>query len=325
MAEPRWPLIAALAGSAAYVVVVVTGVADPAGETVPDAVLFLVGFIGAAVLSLALGLLSRRVDSVIGLLALTVAAEWGAINPFPVVVTVGCWLVGAAIRSHRELDRALRARAYEMAVTRELFVAESLRYERTRMARELHDVIAHSLSVIVIQASAGQRLPDGDRQGRELLDTIRELTGQARHDLTSLADLLDRAASQAPALTRQSLDELLERTAATGSPLACTAPGELDAIPGGVAVVVYRVLQESLTNAIKHAPGAPIDVSIAAAPSVEVAIVNQASRSGSGSRPVPGAGRGIAGLTERVAAVGGTFTSGPTSQGGWQVRAHLPL
>ncbi len=325
MAEPRWPLIAALAGSAAYVVVVVTGVADPAGETVPDAVLFLVGFIGAAVLSLALGLLSRRVDSVIGLLALTVAAEWGAINPFPVVVTVGCWLVGAAIRSHRGLDRALRARAYEMAVTRELFVAESLRYERTRMARELHDVIAHSLSVIVIQASAGQRLPDGDPQSHELLDTIRELTGQARDDLTSLADLLDRAASQAPALTRQSLDELLARTAATGSPLACTAPGELDAIPGGIAVVVYRVLQESLTNAIKHAPGAPIDVSIAAAPSVEVAIVNQASRSGSGIHPVPGAGRGIAGLTERVAAVGGTLASGPTSQGGWQVRAHLPL
>jgi signal transduction histidine kinase len=314
MAEPRWPLTVALAGSAAYVVVVVTGVANPAGDGVSDGVLFLVSFLGAAALSVVLGLVPRRRDGAIGVLVLIVASEWGALNPFPVVVIVGLWLVGLVVRSHRALDRALRGRAYELSIGRELYVAEALRYERCRIARELHDIIAHSLSVIVIQASAGQRLAN-----------IREMTGEMREDLHGLAGLLDATASQRPALTRESLDHLLQQVVATGSPLTSTLSDDFDAIPGDVGAIVYRLVQEGLTNAIKHAPGAAIDVTVAAAPVVDIAIVNQASRGPFPIRPVPGASRGLAGLTERVVDAGGTFASGPTSQGGWQLRARLPL
>ena len=267
----------------------------------------------------------------LGLLAVTIALAWGDVSPFPVVVTVGCWLVGAAIRSQRELDRSLRVRAYELAAGRALYVAEAVRYERIRIARELHDIIAHSLSVIVIQASAGQRLPTSSEGGRERL-------GSARHHERAhrpgprrsgrVGPVARRSPGEtAPTLTRESIDDLVARVAATGSPLLCTLSYEIDDLPGGpTGAIVYRVLQEGLTNAIKHAPGAAIDVRIGSPPTVEVAIVNGASRATRPpSEPVPGAGRGIAGLTERVAAAGGTLTSGPTSQGGWQVRAHLPL
>jgi signal transduction histidine kinase len=325
MAEPRWPLTLALAGSAAYIAVVATGVANPAGDGVGDVVLFLVSFLGTAALSVILGLVPRRRDGVAGVLVLTVAAEWGSLNPFPVVVIVGLWLVGLVVRSHRDLDRALRVRAYELSIGRELYVAEALRYERSRIARELHDIIAHSLSVIVIQASAGQRLPAGDPSAPELLANIREMTGEVRENLHGLAGLLDAAASHSPALTRESLDHLLQQVVATGSPLTSTLPDDFDEIPGAVGAVVYRVLQEGLTNAIKHAPGAAIDVTVASAPAVDIAIVNQASRGPFPIRPVPGAGRGLVGLTERVVAAGGTFASGPTTQGGWQLRARLPL
>jgi signal transduction histidine kinase len=325
MGEPRWPMAVALAGSAAYIGVVVSDVADPTGDTTIDVAVFLVSLVGAVALSVALGLLPRRLHSVIGVLALTVALEWGDLNPFPAVVTIGFWLVGVAVRSHRGLDRALRVRADELSAGRELYVAEALRYERIRIARELHDIIAHSLSVIVIQASAGQRLPTGDEGASGLFVTIHDLTDQVRDDLRGLAQVLDAVTRQAPSLTRESLEHLLQRAAETGSTLACTLDGEVYELPGSIGAIVYRVVQEGLTNAIKHAPGAAIDVSIASAPSVDVTIVNEASRGMTLARVVPGAGRGLAGLTERVVDAGGTLVSGPAGQGGWQLRARLPL
>jgi signal transduction histidine kinase len=91
-----------------------------------------------------------------------------------------------------------------------------------------------------------------------------------------------------------------------------------------LAIVVYRVIQEGLTNAIKHAPGAPIDVLVALTTDVHVAVTNDGSRRRVDAPAAPGSGRGIAGLTERVHAANGTFASGPTAQGGWQVTAELP-
>ena len=134
----------------------------------------------------------------------------------------------------------------------------------------------------------------------------------------------DRAISHR-LLTRKSIDQLLARTAATGSPVTCSLPDELDQLPGPTTAVVYRVVQEGLTNAIKHAPGAPIDVSVTSSSgNIRVVVRNGTPTRSIGRIAVPGSGRGIAGLTERVHAVKGTLTTGSVGRGGWQLCAELP-
>jgi signal transduction histidine kinase len=324
MTEPRWPLYAALVGSLAYIGAVQTGSYHPAGNGVADAVVFLVTAPAVAALSLALGLLPGRIAALTGLAALTVALQWGDPDPFPAVITIGFWLVGQTVRSHRRLAAEMQIRAYELESGRDAYVQEALRYEHVRIARELHDIVAHNLSVIVIQASAGRRLLPEDPSASELLCTVRELTDQVREDITGLSRLLDESASVRRGATRQSIDELLERTAATGSPVSCNLADEFEQLPGRLATVVYRVIQEGLTNAIKHAPGASIDVLVAVTADVRVAVTNSAAPRRRAAPAAPGSGRGIAGLTERVHAANGTFASGPTSQSGWQLTAELP-
>jgi signal transduction histidine kinase len=324
MAEPRWPLYSALGGSAAYIAAVQSGSYHPNGNGVADAVIFLITAPAVAILSVALGLFLARIPSLAGLVVLTVALQWGDPDPFPAIITIGFWLVGLAVRSHRRLAGALRIRADELDAGRDAYVQEALRYEHIRIARELHDIVAHSLSVIVIQASAGRRLREDDPSAAELLHTVSELTEQVRADIDGLARLLDESANVTPAPIRASIDELLGRTVATGSPVTCALPDELEELPGRLATVVYRIVEEGLTNAIKHAPGASIDVLVAVGPDVRVAVTNAAARKLADDPTVPGSGRGLAGLTERVHAASGTFASGPTSQGGWQLSAALP-
>jgi signal transduction histidine kinase len=325
MAEPRWPVYAALVGSAAYIAAVQTGSYHPTGNSVADAVIFLLTAPAVAILSVALGLLVARIPSLVSLAVLTVALQWGDPDPFPAVITIGFWLVGLAVRSHRELASALRARADELESGRDTYVQEALRYEHIRIARELHDIVAHSLSVIVIQASAGRRLPSDDPDAAELLHTISELTTQVRTDIDGLTRLIDDPANIETSRIKHSIDELLKRTADTGSPVTSTLPEDLDQLPGRIATIAYRIVQEALTNAIKHAPGAPIDVLIATGGDIRITITNTATRRHSTAPAAPGSGRGLAGLTERVHAANGTFASGPTTQGGWQISAQLPL
>jgi signal transduction histidine kinase len=324
MAEPQWPMYAALLGASAYITAVQTGTYNPAGNSVADAVVFLVTAPAVAGLSVALGLLPNRVNSLVGVVVLTAALQWGDPNPFPAMITVGFWLVGLSVRSHRRLAAALRVRAYELESSRDAYAQEALRYEHTRIARDLHDIVAHSLSVIVIQASAGRRLPPEHPTAPDLLDTITELTDQVRTDLDGLTRLLDESRDLSSPVTRQSIEDLIARTAETGSPVTCHLPEDFDELPGRLAAVVYRIIQEGLTNAIKHAPGAPIDVRITTVPSVCVAVGNGATRTSDTTPAAPGAGRGIPGLSERVHAADGTFTSGPSPQGGWQLSADLP-
>lgn len=325
MAEPHWPLALAGLGSIAYVALVQAGAYSPVGNSTADGLFILITGTAAATLSLVVGLLSARVASLVGVLLLTAALQWNAPDPFPAMIIVGLWLVGRLARSHRRLSSALRVRVYELESGREVFIEEALRYERMRIARELHDIVAHSLSVIVIQASAGQRLADDDPRAPNLLDSITDIARQLRGDLDGMAQLLSAPTGVAPLLSRPLIDELVTRAAATGSPVTCHLDDDLDRFPGGAGAVVYRLLQEGLTNAIKHAQGAPIEVTVASAGSIYVAITNEPPGVRSSAPAVPGARRGLAGLAERVNAANGTFTSGPTPEGGWQITALLPI
>jgi signal transduction histidine kinase len=256
---------------------------------------------------------------------LQVADGIAVFNPFIIVVLVGPWAIGLVVRSRRRLAEQLAARGRELDAERELFAAEAVRYERARIARELHDIVAHCISVMVIQAGAGQRLTHSDPVlAGESFDAIAESVRQAESEIGRLVELLDREPSGGPDGILL-VDELVARAAAAGLSVSCRFTGPMDVLPTAASDAAYRVVQESLTNALKHAPGASVDVVIASADGhVEVGVSNgPATVSGSGLQQA-GSGQGTAGMRERVHACGGELSAGPTAGGGWQVLARLP-
>jgi signal transduction histidine kinase len=316
------PVPAALVTAAAYVISVQSGRFHPNSSS-PGAIAETIGTaIAVPALCYALGAYVRLPASLAGLAILTASLQWGELNPFPAMLTVGLWLVGRAVRSHRLLAASLRIRAFELESERDQFAAETVRYERDRIARELHDVIAHSVSIMVIQASAGQRLTPGDPAAAELLGNIAEQAREASMDISGLARLLTPALEHP--LTREHIEDLLARTAHTGVQLGVDIAGDVSSIPGPTARATYRILQEGLTNAIRYAPGAAIDVSVACGDGVRLEIVNQPPPAGAVSIGQLGTGHGLAGLAERAAALGGTIRSGPDPAGGWRLSAQLP-
>jgi signal transduction histidine kinase len=316
------PVPAALIVSVAYVIAVQSGRFNLQGSS-PGTIAGLIGTgIAVPALCYTLGAYVRLPGSLAGLAVLTASLQWRELNPFPVMLTVGLWLAGRAVRSHRLLAASLRIRAFELESEREQFAAETVRYERDRIARELHDVIAHSVSIMVIQASAGQRLPPGDAAAGELLGNIAELAREATTDISGLTRLLTPALEHP--LTQEHLDDLVARTAQTGVQLDVDIVGDVNSIPGHAARATYRILQEGLTNAIRHAPGAAIGVNVVCGDDIRLEIVNQSPPAGAVGIGELGTGHGLTGLAERIAALGGTFHSGPVPAGGWRLSAELP-
>jgi signal transduction histidine kinase len=316
------PVAAALVTSVAYVIAVQSGGFNLHSSS-PGTIAGTIGTgIAVPALCYTLGAWVRLPGSLAGLAILSASLQWGELNPFPAMLTVGLWLVGRAVRSHRLLAANLRIRAFELESEREQFAAETVRYERDRIARELHDVIAHSVSIMVIQASAGQRLTPGDPAAGELLANIAELVREATIDIGGLTRLLDPALEHP--LTQEHLEDLLARTAQTGVQLSSDIVGDVGSIPGHTARATYRILQEGLTNAIRHAPGAAIQVSVSCGDGVHLEIVNHPPPAGAIGIGQLGSGHGLTGLTERTAALGGTIGSGPIPAGGWRLSADLP-
>ena len=182
------------------------------------------------------------------------------------VLTIGPWAVGLVVRSRRRLTEQLAARGRELAAERALFAAEAVRYERARIARELHDIVAHCVSVMVIQASAGQRLTATDPAlAAEAFDSIAEAARQAEAEIGRLVELLDHDSQQRGVRWRPA-DRRARHPGGRGRAGRQLPVHRLSGRPCGPAAdAAYRVVQESLTNALKHAPGAPVDVVIAGA------------------------------------------------------------
>jgi signal transduction histidine kinase len=316
------PVPAALVTSIAYVISVQSGSFNLHSSS-PGTIAETIGTgIAVPALCYTLGASVPLPGSLAGLAVLSASLQWGELNPFPAMLTVGLWLVGRAVRSHRLLAANLRIRAFELESEREQFASETVRYERDRIARELHDVIAHSVSIMVIQATAGQRLTPGDPAADELLANIAGLVREATTDISGLTRLLNPALEHP--LTQEHLEDLLARTAQTGVQLDFEIVGNVSSIPGHVARATYRILQEGLTNAIRHAPGAAIQVSVACGDGVRLEIVNHPPPAGAVGIGQLGSGRGLTGLAERTAALGGTIHSGPVPAGGWRLSAQLP-
>lgn len=236
---------------------------------------------------------------------------------------VAGWLVGHAVHRRRQA-RELGEMARDLERERD----EAAGRERTRMARELHDVVAHGVSVIALQAGAAQETLDGDPdRTRARLAAIEQTARDSASELRRMLGVL-REDGDSDSHTRRplpglnDLPPLVEGLRAAGLPVTLSVEGSASHMPAGVQLSAYRVVQEGLTNAVKHARPSCVDIVVRHdAGALEVCVVDD----GMGARAdASRLGYGLAGLRERVAVHGGTLESGPREVGGFALRAHLP-
>ena len=244
-------------------------------------------------------------------------------------------LVGTYLATRRDHLRLVQERAAQLERERDARVRSAVAEERARLARELHDVAAHHLSGMVVQAAAVERLvgrdPDAARagavwlrdQGRETLDSLRQVVGLLRGDDQQDGTAPVPGVAALPDLVRgaRDLGDTVE-LAEVGAPQVGAPP----TLPPLADVSVYRVAQQALTNARQHAPGAPVRVRVEhARDAVVLDVANGAPRSA--VRPARGerGGAGLAVMRERAALVGGALDAGPTRDGGWRVRLRVPV
>jgi signal transduction histidine kinase len=245
-----------------------------------------------------------------------------------VMFTVPPYAAGTVLRLRKETADELAVRARELEEERELFAEIALRHERARIAGELHDIVGHAISVMVIQAAAGQRLVDIDpERAKEAFAAISESARQGTRDLERLIELLGDSPGDNRAAPDLSLvDEVVTRAGRSGLNVTCRFEGDRDRVPEPVAHLAFRVVQESLTNALRYAPGADVRIVISVDEAERgLAVRVENDRAGPhDAPPLAGTGHGLVGLRERTQTLGGQFNAGMTAVGGWAVEARLP-
>ncbi|MCO8276860.1 histidine kinase [Actinoplanes sp. TRM 88003] len=231
------------------------------------------------------------------------------------------WAAALSVRFSRQQRATVEDRRRAAEREREQLALVAVAEERARIARELHDIVAHSLSVIVLQANGGEYAFERDpARARAALRTIGATGRDALEEIRQLVQIL-RGDGDEP--TDHAVTSVVERARAAGVTVDLVVDGDPPELPGGVALAVYRIVQESLTNTLKHAgpaPSATVRVSYRAG-AVELEVTD----TGVGGVAVPGGGHGLVGMRERATLYGGTFDAGPALGGGWRVRASIPL
>ncbi len=249
-------------------------------------------------------------------------------NTLPILVwTFAAWVIGRIIRSWRSRATDLEQANQLLEEQREVQAQAAAAVERGRIARELHDVIAHNISMIVVQAGAAARVLEGDQPqvttaleaiettGRQTVDEMRTLLGVLRRSDDGLALAPQPGLDNLEALVRQARD--------AGMDVELTIEGPPVALPAGIDLSAYRIVQEALTNSLKHADGAHARVIVrydSAAVEIEIHDDGKTTAGGNGGE----GGHGLVGMRERVALWGGALTAG-RGQTGWTVYARLPI
>jgi signal transduction histidine kinase len=263
---------------------------------------------------------------VLGLL-LALLDDHDSLEYFPVPFWFAmAWVVGRLMRSWRLRAEELEGLTAELAAERDARAEAAVEAERMRIAHELHDVVAHNVSVMTIQATAASRIlasdPDAardalasvERTGRETVDEMRILLGVLR----------ERGAAEpfAPQPGLAELDALAERVGSAGLPVEVVVEGRPRPLAAGLDLAAYRILQEALTNALKHAGGQHAWVTVRYTDTaLELEVVDDGAGGGTGG----GTGNGLVGMQERVAMYGGQLEMGRRHEGGWALRARLPV
>lgn len=247
---------------------------------------------------------------------------------FTIVPGIAMVITRRAVRERQLLADALTAKAELLEREHEMREQETLAEERARIARELHDLVAHNVSVMVVQAGVERHsLPEDQAATRETLSSIEQAGRQALVEARRLLGVL-RQGGEAEGLEPQpslsQVEALVKQVERAGLPVTLNVEGEPVALPAGVDLCAYRIVQEALTNALKHAGPAHAEVSLRYGTGGLDIDVSDDGR-GSGSTNGSGAGHGLIGMRERVALYGGQLETGPRAGGGFQVHAHLPL
>ena len=261
------------------------------------------------------------------LIAVTVAEQF-SLGDLLLIATIlgGAWLAGRAMRYRREREHVLELLTVDLEREREEKARAAVAEERVRIARELHDVVAHALSVIVLQARGGRRsLATDPGETREALDMIEATGSEALAEMRRLLGMLrrdDEEIALAPQPSLRYLDALAAQVREAGLPVDLSVEGEPTELPPGVDLSAYRIVQEALTNALKHAGPATARVVVRYRENdLELEIAD----TGAGASTSDGEGHGLAGMRERVSLYGGKIETGPRDGGGFAVRARLPL
>ena len=246
---------------------------------------------------------------------------------FVTAIAAVAWLIGFAFyeRNRRTVELTERAERAERARDSEARAAAA--EERARIAREMHDVVAHSLSVMVVQAEAAEAMLDADpERARQPLAAVQETGRGALTELRRMLGVLREMADEGPALAPQpglsGLDELARQVREAGLPVSVRVEGEPRPLSPGIDLSAYRIVQEGLTNALKHAGPATAEVVVRYGPRDLVLEVRDDGRGRAASN---GGGHGLLGMRERVALYGGDLTAGPRPEGGFALTARLPL
>jgi signal transduction histidine kinase len=237
------------------------------------------------------------------------------------------WVLGKTVRVGQLRGDQLALKAAELERRRDAEVQVALVDERSRIARELHDVVAHSVSLMVLQAGAARQALDWQpgRARQPLLAieaTGREAMGELRRMLTVLRDHSE-IGELAPQPSLRQLDVLLGQMQAAGMPVRLTVEGFVDDLPKGVDLSAYRIIQEALTNSLKHSSHSAVDVRVRRIDDAIEVEVQDAGPALNGD--APGVGHGLVGMRERTALYGGVFEAGPRNDGGFDVKATLPI
>ena len=238
---------------------------------------------------------------------------------FIALVQLTVWIAADSMRRRRAYSASLRERS----------LREALSEQRLQIARELHDIVAHAMSVVAVQAGVGNHLiatrPDEAAQSLRAIEaTARAALAEPRSLLSVMRDDDDQAASRSPVAGLDNLRALEQRVAEAGQPATLRVEGQPRALPQTLEFSVYRVVQEALTNVVKHATSATATVVIRYDDNGGVVVEVTDDGRGTGNKRGAGRGHGLAGMRERVSLLGGELSAGPRTGGGYQVVARLP-
>jgi signal transduction histidine kinase len=286
-------------------------------------------------------------------LSTTVSAEQLAeIAIAPAAVIIALWVMGDNLRVRRAYVAGLEERAAWVDAQRAADARRAAEDERARIARELHDVVAHHVAVIAVQAGAARMLaPAGDERTRDLLQSIEGSSHEAMSELRRLLGVLRREPGEEPAGEQAGgrppppapqpglgqLDQLIDQVRRAGLPVELTVIGAPGRLPDGVDLSAYRIVQEALTNALKHAGPVPTQVCLrcdgaavtlivtSRAPAAELPVADPSAAGPPGAAGPDRTGHGLIGMRERAAMAGGELRAGPTADGGFEVFARLPV
>ena len=272
----------------------------------------------------------RRALAAIGAVLAAIAFEeivqGGGDLLFAAIIFAVPWLIGRGVRARRQQEHAIAETVLRLERERERTAELAVASERLRMARELHDTIAGLLNLIVVQAAVAEQCSsEQPEEASKALALVHESGRAASADLRRMLGILrarSDGAAVAPAPRLDRVDDLVTRARATGIQAKLRITGSRAAIPAGLDLAAYRIVQEALSNVVKHAAGARADVHVRYD---HDAVEIEVSNTGGAVTAADTGGHGLVGMRERAAIFGGELEAAPTLDGGFTVRARLPL